>query len=238
MLQPCLLASAKISILILLHRIFITPAFRIAAIVLMFIITAWFIALTLASALICSPIETAWNPNVQGKCGNQYIMDIIAPIPWILTDFIILLAPLPIVLKLQMPRRQKAGLVGLLLDLHRDTVSLAIWQVVESNSTILCVSLVASKPAMLVMLPDGLISKMGSSMQRQLLSRKVNKSAGMRSLRSPAGSNAGSSSLTEDPIELRRTSDSLSKVSYEVPQYQMGLTSDVELPAKVFQFGV
>lgn len=115
MVQPCLLASAKASILILLYRIFITRAFRITAIILLFIVAAWWTAITLASALICSPIETAWNPNVQGKCGNQYILDIIAPIPWILTDFIILLAPLPNVWKLQLPYRQKVGLIGLLL---------------------------------------------------------------------------------------------------------------------------
>ena len=66
----------------------------------MSIVGAWWISITLAAAFICSPIKSAWDPDVQGKCGNQYVLDIIAPIPWILTDFAILLAPLPIVWKL------------------------------------------------------------------------------------------------------------------------------------------
>lgn len=80
----------------------------------MAIIGAWWIAISLGAALICSPVKSAWDPDTPGSCGNQYVLDIIAPIPWILTDFVILFAPLPAVVKLQMPSRQKVALIGLL----------------------------------------------------------------------------------------------------------------------------
>ncbi len=114
-LQPCVLASAKMSILILLYCIFVTRAFRVTAIILMLIVGAWWISTTLAAAFICSPMKSTWDTDVQGTCGDQWVLDIITPLPWILKDFAILIAPLPSVWKLQMPIRQKMALIRLLL---------------------------------------------------------------------------------------------------------------------------
>ena len=114
-MQPCLLASSKLSILILLYRIFITKAFRTTALALMAIVASWWISITFAVVFICSPVKSQWNPDVPGHCGNQYLLNVIDPIPWILTDFAILFAPMPMVWKLHMPTRQKVALGGLFL---------------------------------------------------------------------------------------------------------------------------
>lgn len=118
-----------------------------------------------------------------------------------------------------------------------DSVGLAIWQMIESNITILCVSLVASKPVVMFLLPDGFISRMGSD-QRQLLPREAKKSKGMQNLPSQAGSDAGSYRLAEDPIELRKPPGSLSKGSHKLSQHQKGLDPYVESPTKFSQPGV
>ena len=115
LLQICVLASSKTSILILLYRIFITKAFRRTVLVLMAIVATWWIATSFAVAFICSPVRSQWNSNVPGHCRNQYLLDIIDPIPWILTDFAILFAPMPMVWKLQMPIRQKVAVTSLFL---------------------------------------------------------------------------------------------------------------------------
>ena len=115
LLQPCCLASAKLSILLLLHRVFITKVFRTTSRVLMVIVASWWISITFAVAFVCTPVSSRWDPNVPGHCGNQYLLNIIDPIPWILTDFAILLAPLPIVWKLQMRIQQKIALGCILL---------------------------------------------------------------------------------------------------------------------------
>lgn len=89
-----------------------------------------------------------------------------------------------------------------------DSVGLAIWQVIESNITILCVSLVASKPLVMFLVPDGFLSRMSSSKHRQLLPRDTVRSKRMQNLPSQVGSDSGSGLPIEGSIELRRPSDS------------------------------
>ena len=103
------------SVLILLHRVFITKPFRLAAKILMLIVIGWYIAISLAGAFICLPVKSTWDPKVPGHCGNRYILDIIDPLPWIITDFAILVLPLPMVWKLHAPTRNKIALSGLFL---------------------------------------------------------------------------------------------------------------------------
>ena len=79
------------------------------------IVLGWYIAISFAGAFICIPVSSSWNPALPGHCGNRYLLNIIDPIPWILTDFAILICPLPMVRKLQIPTRQKIALAGLFL---------------------------------------------------------------------------------------------------------------------------
>lgn len=53
--------------------------------------------------------------GMHAKCGNEAIFTLIVPIPWVLTDFAILIAPLPMVKKLQLPRMEKIGICALFL---------------------------------------------------------------------------------------------------------------------------
>lgn len=99
----------------LYHRIFITPAFRLATKIIGVIITFWWIGTILADILICIPVEHGWNPTIPGHCVNKKLLFIIPPIPWIVTDLAVLFMPLPMVWKLQMPRLQRVGLAGLFI---------------------------------------------------------------------------------------------------------------------------
>lgn len=99
----------------LFHRIFITPAFRLATKILGGIMLFWWIGTIFADTLICIPIAHNWNPRIPAHCGNKQLLAIIPPIPWIVTDLVILLMPLPMVWKLQLPRLQRVGLAGLFL---------------------------------------------------------------------------------------------------------------------------
>lgn len=75
----------------------------------------WWIGTILADTLICIPIQHNWNLTFLAHCGNKQLLAIIPPIPWIVTDLVILLMPLPIVWKLHLPRLQRVGLAGLFL---------------------------------------------------------------------------------------------------------------------------
>ena len=99
----------------LFHRIFVTPAFRLAVKIIAAVMVVWWVATILADTLICIPIEHNWNPTVPAHCGDKQLLAIIPPIPWIATDVVILIMPLPMVWNLQMPRLQRVGLACLFL---------------------------------------------------------------------------------------------------------------------------
>ena len=62
---------------------------------------------------VCSPIHKAWDTDIPGRCVNEALLNLIVPIPWIVTDFAILIAPIPMVKNLQIPRKEKIGLGAL-----------------------------------------------------------------------------------------------------------------------------
>ena len=99
----------------LFHRIFITSGFRLAIKIIAVIMVMWWMGTILADNLICLPIEHNWDPTVPAQCGNKQLLAKIPPIPWIVTDFAILIMPLPMVWKLHMPALQRIGLGGLFL---------------------------------------------------------------------------------------------------------------------------
>ncbi len=104
-MQITALTLCKISVLILLHRIFSAIAwFKRFCWAMGIFITLYMLAALFAAAFICFPASQLWNPEVQGTCGNQVLLDRIIPVPWVLTDFGILIAPLFVIRKLQLSR--------------------------------------------------------------------------------------------------------------------------------------
>lgn len=99
----------------LFHRIFVTPGFRLTVKVIAVMMVIWWIGTVLADSLICIPIKHNWIPSVPAHCGNKKLLFIIPPIPWIITDAVILIMPLPMVWKLQLPTIQRVGIAGLFL---------------------------------------------------------------------------------------------------------------------------
>ena len=53
-----------------------------------------------------------------------------------------------------------------------DGVGLTNWNVVEANVTVLCACLIASKPVVMFLIPDALISRVSSSFSRSPLFRR------------------------------------------------------------------
>lgn len=101
--------------MILLRRIFITRGFQRVANTLIAVVVLWYLAITLAVVFICTPVKSHWDPEIPAHCGNQYLLDVIDPIPWIVTDFAVLLAPMPMIWKLQMATGQRVALGALFL---------------------------------------------------------------------------------------------------------------------------
>jgi len=100
---------------VLYNRIFNVTSFRIINYILMAIISAWYIGTLFASVFICVPIRAAWDLSVKATCGDLWKLNMSTPIPWVVTDFIVLLAPLPWLKRLHLPRGQKAALFFMFL---------------------------------------------------------------------------------------------------------------------------
>ena len=115
LLQVTSLAVAKISLLIFLKRIFVTPRFGITVIVLEAMVVAWWMGNFFGNIFRCTPVRKAWIPDTQGHCGSQLQYNIATPIPWVVTDFLILLAPLPVIKNLHLPAVQKIPVFGMFL---------------------------------------------------------------------------------------------------------------------------
>ncbi|KAK7972527.1 hypothetical protein PG988_006661 [Apiospora saccharicola] len=100
----------KMSIVWMLQRIFITPKFTIAARFVMAFNIAWTILTMSMGMLICQPIQMNWNPFTPGgHCGDQVAAFVWIGIIDVINEFCILLLPVPMVWRLQMPLRYKAA---------------------------------------------------------------------------------------------------------------------------------
>ena len=79
------------------------------------IVLLWWLSSLIGYLAMCVPINKNWNPMVEGRCGSHYIFTLVMPIPWVVTDFAILFAPIPVIRGLQLPRIEKIGICALFL---------------------------------------------------------------------------------------------------------------------------
>ena len=179
--QPSVLLLAKLSILVLYHEIFVMRTFRVLVYVLSSLVVAWWAASVFGNLFLCFPISARYHLTKPAQCGDFDTFNIATPIPWIATDLAILLAPLPIIARMHMlPRRKAAVAVPFLVgglscvasivrytyvfryqtDLPWLVVPHLEWHAVEASVTILAVSLVISKPVVLLLLPNWLVDRL------------------------------------------------------------------------------
>lgn len=102
--------SAKLSILNLYLRIFSTKPMRRVTFILMAVVIMTWICETLSAIFQCTPVHSIWDKSIHGHCVDQDAMFRFWSIPNIITDAIMLILPLPLVWKLQLPFDQKVGL--------------------------------------------------------------------------------------------------------------------------------
>ncbi|KAI0169407.1 hypothetical protein GGR52DRAFT_520278 [Hypoxylon sp. FL1284] len=103
----------KISIAVMIMRIFVTPTVRIVGICVLVYSVLWIIHPLFTGLLVCKPIAMNWNPETPGgSCGNQYIgFGIVAALD-IINELCLLILPIPSLLKLHLNRRYKVSLAA------------------------------------------------------------------------------------------------------------------------------
>ncbi|QKX52999.1 uncharacterized protein TRUGW13939_00070 [Talaromyces rugulosus] len=101
------LAFVKFSILLFYDRIFPNKGLRKAFLATALFIIAWIITSIFGSIFACVPVNKQWDPAVPGKCMafGSFVLGI--SIINIITDFTLLILPMPVIWGLNMKRTKK-----------------------------------------------------------------------------------------------------------------------------------
>ncbi|EEU38374.1 uncharacterized protein NECHADRAFT_34678 [Fusarium vanettenii 77-13-4] len=131
------------------------------------IVALWGLSQSIMAFTQCIPLKAVWDPRVDGWCrAHQTTLWYINGIINIVSDFAILILPLPVIWKLQLPLSQKillSGIFGLGLftiavsilrmqwlkpspDMTWWNVTAASWSLAELTSAITCACLPTFKP--------------------------------------------------------------------------------------------
>ena len=112
-LYPLAIESIKVSTLLLYLRIFPSRQFRLWLWWVGPFVTIYTAILVLGSIFQCRPIQGAWDPVVEGHCIPVDLLYLICGGMNILTDVMILIAPLPTLWRLHTEIKQKLQLMSI-----------------------------------------------------------------------------------------------------------------------------
>ncbi|KAI9839987.1 MAG: hypothetical protein M1819_000179 [Sarea resinae] len=119
MLYNSVVAAIKVSVILFYHRLFPIPRFTITLGCCAFLVISWWIAVMFTTLFQCQPLHYAWDqyryPNMKGHCIDAEHFFIGNSIASCLTDVIILIVPIPMIWKLQVPRAQKLAISSIFL---------------------------------------------------------------------------------------------------------------------------
>ncbi|KAI1069437.1 hypothetical protein LB507_008862 [Fusarium sp. FIESC RH6] len=155
---------AKVALLIFYLRLSPQRWFKIAVYASMVFIIGYTIGLFFALLLACAPMEKNWNVLVEGTCVNLPALYFATAAVNIASDILLFFLPLPMVCQLQLPFKQKIGLMGIFtigsltvitsivrmsllpgmlqsMDLTWVIAYPSIWIIVESNLIITCATM-------------------------------------------------------------------------------------------------
>jgi hypothetical protein len=73
------------------------------------VLAAYYTAITFAKIFVCVPAEKFWKPTVPGRCISYHDVYVSDCVVSLITDFVILFAPFPVIWSLQMDLKSKLG---------------------------------------------------------------------------------------------------------------------------------
>lgn len=103
------IATTKLSVLALYHRIFETPLFRKLVVCTVVFIAAWILVMEIVLAAGCRPVAVWWGV-VEGPCIDKIAFTFFTNITNIVADVWIFSMPIPTILRLQALRDRRLSL--------------------------------------------------------------------------------------------------------------------------------
>ncbi|KAK5629449.1 hypothetical protein RRF57_005164 [Xylaria bambusicola] len=104
------IASTKLSILALYHRIFVTTRMRVAVYITAAFVIAWLIEMEIVLGLGCQPIQGWWLAAPGAKCVDKVAFTYSTNVLNLVFDLWIFSMPIPIILKLEVNKAKRIAL--------------------------------------------------------------------------------------------------------------------------------
>ena len=109
--------AAKVSLALFYRRLNPNKIFQAFVWFTLFVCLSSYISIFFSLLFACKPIAASWDPLLANlpttHCLNRGGIYIAQAVIGMFTDVLLLALPVPTVLKLQMPNKQKLGLVGI-----------------------------------------------------------------------------------------------------------------------------
>ncbi|KAL5345433.1 hypothetical protein ACLOAV_009805 [Pseudogymnoascus australis] len=189
---PCYnmsLILTKLSIIFQYKRIFTTPMINRLCNIMLGILVVYGLWTIVGSIVMCVPVAAFWDETIKGHCMNRLQFWFANAGVNIATDIAIFAIPMPLLKALQLPKRQKIGLmfvfgfgafvcvtsiirlkslyeISVSPDTALDGVNAGIWSGIEINVALACASLPAIKPLISKAVPHFLSSSRGERSTR------------------------------------------------------------------------
>ncbi|KAE8350446.1 hypothetical protein BDV28DRAFT_150926 [Aspergillus coremiiformis] len=172
----------KVSLVLLYLRLFPLKGYRIVLVIVLIFVVISGLWMIFATLFMCIPIRGAWDPSIPRRCIPNSILWSLNAALQITSDIIIVILPMPLLAKLQLPRRQKIALIavfafgvfGCAMSLARLTVlvkrikrpdrtkynaAAANWSFIEANVAIICACLPLLRPIIVHLCPRIFLSQ-------------------------------------------------------------------------------
>ncbi|AEO60045.1 hypothetical protein MYCTH_2308849 [Thermothelomyces thermophilus ATCC 42464] len=104
---------SKLSVLFMYANVIPVPRMKIACRVVGLLIILWNTGGILGALLLCRPIAKNWDKTIPGTCGDNRLFYIWLGIINVIVEAVILLLPVPFILRLQMKTFKKVVVVGM-----------------------------------------------------------------------------------------------------------------------------
>ncbi|KAL4786632.1 hypothetical protein BJX76DRAFT_354991 [Aspergillus varians] len=102
----------KISIICFYRRVFTVRPFQWTSFAINTLIAVWGVAIFLACALQCRPLNSYWDHTIKGSCFDSNKFIIVNQVFNVIMDFVILALPIPMIWNLQRAWQDKLALNG------------------------------------------------------------------------------------------------------------------------------
>ncbi|KAL3463056.1 hypothetical protein BJX64DRAFT_287791 [Aspergillus heterothallicus] len=176
----------KISMVLLYMRLFSTRTYRVLLWILLLLIVCSGLWMFIGTLLICIPVQAFWDQSIPHTCLSREVVWFLNAALQIAGDLILVVVPMPQLMKLRIPSRQKACLMFIFAlgffvcatsavrlhtlvlltratDYSRWNGIVAVWSFVECNVAIVCASLPTFRQLIIQKFPRILPSCAGTS---------------------------------------------------------------------------